>query len=89
MTIKFINIVQDLKNICCNRLVEEDDTYRIYYSCENSKEYHEYELQFLEVDAEFIPAIKMIIKKYPQYVRVEDLPINDLDKKVLKIVKKK
>lgn len=66
----------------CARLVEENGIYQLYYSCENSKEYHEFEPQFLEVDLELAPAIKEIINKYPEYVRVEDLPIKDLDKKI-------
>lgn len=64
------------------RLVEESDTYRIYYSCENSKEYHEYEPQFLEVDEKFVPAIKEIICRFPQFVEVEELPITEEDDKV-------
>ncbi|XP_012135363.1 bifunctional lysine-specific demethylase and histidyl-hydroxylase NO66 isoform X2 [Megachile rotundata] len=60
----------------CIRLIQEDEAYRIYYSTENSKEYHEYEPQFLEVGDEFVPAIREIILRYPEFVRVEDLPID-------------
>ncbi|KAF7395281.1 hypothetical protein HZH68_009331 [Vespula germanica] len=67
----------------CIRLVEESDTYKIYYSCENSKEYHEYEPQFLEVDEKFVPAIKEIICRFPQFVEVEELPITEQDDKIL------
>lgn len=66
----------------CIRLVEEEDTFKIYYSCENSKEYHEYEPQFLEVGSEFLPAVKEIILRYPEYIRVEDLPIKGEDNKI-------
>jgi lysine-specific demethylase/histidyl-hydroxylase NO66 len=64
-------------------LIEENNLYRLYYSCENSKEYHEYELQFFEVNFEYVPAIRELIVRYPRYIKVEDLPIDDLDKKVI------
>ncbi|XP_066583682.1 ribosomal oxygenase 1 [Prorops nasuta] len=66
----------------CARLVEEAGTYKLYYSTENTKEYHEYEPQFLEVEKEFVPAIKEIITHYPEYISVEDLPIEGEDNKI-------
>ncbi|XP_043528860.1 ribosomal oxygenase 1 isoform X1 [Frieseomelitta varia] len=66
----------------CIRLIKENETFRIYYSTENSKEYHEYEPQFLEVGEEFIPAIQDMILRYPEFIRVEDLPIDGEDNKV-------
>jgi lysine-specific demethylase/histidyl-hydroxylase NO66 len=65
----------------CIRLIEKDGIYRIYYSTENSKEYHEYEPQFLEIDAEFVPGIQKIIISYPNFICVKELPIeNDVIK---------
>ncbi|XP_011505561.1 PREDICTED: bifunctional lysine-specific demethylase and histidyl-hydroxylase NO66 [Ceratosolen solmsi marchali] len=64
------------------RLIEENGVYQLYYSSENSKTYHEYELQFFEINLEFVPAIKELIVQFPKYIRVEDLPIGDLDKKI-------
>lgn len=66
----------------CIRLIKEDESFKIYYSSENSKEYHEYESQFLEVSEEFIPAIRKMILQYPNFIRVEDLPINGEDNKI-------
>jgi len=63
------------------RLVHEDNSYRIYYSTDNSKEYHEYELQYLELDEEFVPSIEKIIATYPQYMKVKNLPIEKSYKK--------
>ncbi|XP_076299257.1 bifunctional lysine-specific demethylase and histidyl-hydroxylase NO66 isoform X2 [Lasioglossum baleicum] len=57
------------------RLVEEDGVYRLYYSSENSKEYHEYEPQFLELGEEYVLAVKEIILRYPEFIAVEDLPV--------------
>lgn len=66
----------------CIRLIAENEAFRIYYSTENSKEYHEYEPQFLEVGDEFVPAIEEIIRRYPEFIRVEDLPIDGEDNKI-------
>lgn len=64
------------------RLIKEDDKYKIYISTENSKEYHEWDLQFLEIDKDFIPAVKKIIKRYPEFIYVRDLPLKDKDDRV-------
>ncbi|OAD57531.1 Lysine-specific demethylase NO66 [Eufriesea mexicana] len=66
----------------CIRLIKENEIFKIYYSSENSKEYHEYEPQFLEVSEEFVPAIRDIILRYPEFIRVEDLPIDGEDNKI-------
>ncbi|KAF7998527.1 hypothetical protein HCN44_010935 [Aphidius gifuensis] len=66
----------------CVRLVENKEAWRIYYSSENSKEYHQYELQFLELDSHIVPAVKKIIASYPDFVKVDDLPIEGEDNKV-------
>ena len=63
----------------CVRLVEEENTIRIYYSTDNSKEYHEYDPLFLEIDRSQVSLIKKIILQYPNYVKVEDLPPFDID----------
>lgn len=66
----------------CIRLIEEDGIYRIYYSTENSKEYHEYEPQFLEIIADFVPGIQKIIISYPNFICVKELPIENDDVKI-------
>lgn len=64
------------------RLVEEDGAYRLYYSSENSKEYHEYEPQFLELGEEYVLAVKEIIQRYPEFIAVEDLPVTGEDNQI-------
>ncbi|XP_076678970.1 bifunctional lysine-specific demethylase and histidyl-hydroxylase NO66 [Andrena cerasifolii] len=66
----------------CIRLIKEADTYRIHYSSENSKEYHEYEPQYLDVSEEFVPAIREMILRYPEFIRVDDLPVVGEDNKI-------
>ena len=36
----------------------------------------------MEVDSETAPAIEALIQKYPEYMKVEDLPIEQLDTKM-------
>lgn len=50
-----------------------DDVYRLYYYVDNSKEYHEYELNYTELDNEAAMVVEHIIKLYPQYVDITKL----------------
>lgn len=63
----------------CIRLLEEEDSFKIYYSTENSKEYHEHEPQFFEIERYQVPVIKEIILQYPNYIKVENLPNSEID----------
>jgi len=60
------------------RLVPEDDTVMLYYSTENTREYHEVTAQSLEIGADLAPAVEHLITSYPEYVKVESLPLEDL-----------
>lgn len=64
------------------RLVTEDDVVRIYYCVENTREYHEAEEQFLEIDSDLAPAVEAIVTAYPEYVKAEDLPLENLEEKM-------
>lgn len=44
--------------------------------------YHEEEEQFLEIDMALVPAVCHIINSFPEFVAVEELPINDDDMKI-------
>uniref|UniRef100_A0A182QDW8 Bifunctional lysine-specific demethylase and histidyl-hydroxylase n=1 Tax=Anopheles farauti TaxID=69004 RepID=A0A182QDW8_9DIPT len=59
------------------RLVSEDEKLRIYYHTDNSREYHQYEANFLELDHETALGVELLIKMYPQYVLVRNLPVED------------
>ncbi len=61
------------------RLVTEGDDVRVYYSVDNTREYHQMEEQFLEVEAEAAPAVEELINRYPEYTRAEELPLEFLD----------
>jgi len=64
------------------RLVQEEDVIKVYYSTENTREYHEAEEQWLELDAEHAPGVDFLITNYPLWTKVEDLPIDDLESRM-------
>ena len=74
----------------CVRLVTEiDNSTKLYYNVENTREYHEIgdEPNFLELDEETVPSVVALIQAYPKYIKVEELPIlakisSDLAKKM-------
>lgn len=68
------------KNII--RMAMEEDGIRLYYSVENSLEYHGNELQYLEIDEAHAPAIETLIMSYPEYVFVENLDVSGESEKL-------
>ena len=55
------------------RLVTEEDSVHVYFSTENTREYHEVEEQSLEVGPDMAPAVEHLISSYPAWVKVEEL----------------
>lgn len=66
----------------CVRLVVEADTVFLYYSVENSRQYHEVDEQYLEIDCGLAPAVEALIEAYPKYIKAEDLLVDGLDLKM-------
>lgn len=64
------------------RLVDEDGSLRIYFHTQNSKEYHEFDPNFIEIDDDDSPIITMLTNEYPKFVKIVDLPIDDDEKKL-------
>lgn len=64
------------------RLVDEDDSLRVYFHSDNSKEYHEYEPTFMEIDEDDAPVITMLTNEYPKFLAVKELPIDDEERKL-------
>jgi len=60
------------------RLVTEADSVRLYYSTENTREYHEVEEQFLEIGEDMAEAVECLVTSYPAYVKVDQLPGGEL-----------
>jgi lysine-specific demethylase/histidyl-hydroxylase NO66 len=63
------------------RLVQEEDTVKVFYSTENTKLFREVDVedQFLEVGEDLAPAVEHLITSYPAWVKVEELPVDELE----------
>lgn len=59
------------------RLVRYKEEFRIYYHTDNSKEYHQFEEQFVEIGSEDAPAVEVLIRAYPEFVQPTDLKLDD------------
>lgn len=58
------------------RLINTDNVPQLYYYADNSKEYHEYELNFIELDDSAVDVAKKLIQAYPAYLTARDLATN-------------
>lgn len=61
------------------RLVRADDAYHLYYYSDNSKEYHEFDLNYLDVDDDTVAIIRALIQYYPKYTKVDALAPNNFE----------
>lgn len=59
------------------RMLRQGNEFRIYYHADNSKEYHEIEEQFCEVDASDAPAVEVLINSYPHFITPAELLLDD------------
>ncbi|CAL4139169.1 unnamed protein product, partial [Meganyctiphanes norvegica] len=66
----------------CIRVVAEEDFVKVYHTLENSREYHAEDSKFLEVSPEHAPAVECLIDQYPNYITIEDLPLETQDEKM-------
>ncbi|KAH8368417.1 hypothetical protein KR084_011327, partial [Drosophila pseudotakahashii] len=65
------------------RLVTEDDgSVRIYHHVDNALEYCKFEPSFLEILPEEAPAVELLICAYPYYLKVGQLPLESMARKV-------
>ncbi|KAM5272967.1 ribosomal oxygenase 1 [Ctenodactylus gundi] len=56
------------------RLVGEGGQLFLYYTVENSRVYHLEEPKFLEIYPQQADAVELLLRSYPEFVRVGDLP---------------
>ena len=54
-------------------------TFRLYHCVENTREYHEAEPQFIEIEAEHAEVVENLIQAYPSYLSLEMLQTKDLE----------
>ncbi|XP_022914586.2 ribosomal oxygenase 1 [Onthophagus taurus] len=59
------------------RLVLEENVFKLYYCTENADVYHGEEEQCLEVNKEMVATFKVLLKSYPNYKKIEELPNKD------------
>uniref|UniRef100_W8AWA9 Bifunctional lysine-specific demethylase and histidyl-hydroxylase n=1 Tax=Ceratitis capitata TaxID=7213 RepID=W8AWA9_CERCA len=64
------------------RLVQEEEKVRIYYYLDNSKEYCEYDPNFIEIEPDEAASVEVLIRSYPEYVGVSQLPLQDDERKI-------
>lgn len=62
-------------------IVEEQ--LRLYYSLDNSCEYHGEEPQFLVIPEEFVASLKLLFLNYPAFTALKSLPLENLDDQVI------
>lgn len=63
------------------RLVRHNqDQVQIYYSTDNSKEYHEFEPKFLDIETDDAKIVEHLIHQYPKFTSMSDLP-NDVERR--------
>lgn len=61
------------------RLVVEGEVVHVYHTLQNSRVYHETELDSLEFGLEAGPIIESILQSYPDYIAVKGLPHEDMN----------
>lgn len=66
----------------CIRLMGDDKGCYFYHNLENTRIYQEKEPQFLEVESGALKVIEFLINSYPDYVKIEDLPMKSMDDKL-------
>lgn len=64
------------------RLVMEGERVSIYHCLENTRIMEQATEQFLDIDQDMAPAVELLLHQYPNYIRVDDLPADNVDHKV-------
>lgn len=65
---------------------DEDGTlpaaHRLYHALNNTRIYHQVEPTYLDIEPECLDAINMLMRSYPDFVAVEELPVVDIETKM-------
>ncbi|EEB11447.1 conserved hypothetical protein [Pediculus humanus corporis] len=64
------------------RLVCEEDEIYLYYTTDNSLSYHETEVNRCQISTSWAVAVEHLIRNYPNFVEMKDLPVNNNNNKV-------
>ncbi|XP_076054844.1 bifunctional lysine-specific demethylase and histidyl-hydroxylase NO66 [Oratosquilla oratoria] len=66
----------------CIRIVADEEVVKVYHTLENSREYHAEEPQYVEMSVEHAPAVEMLLHSYPDYLSIEELPLDNEEDKM-------
>ncbi|XP_059504678.1 ribosomal oxygenase 1 [Stegostoma tigrinum] len=64
------------------RLCGENGSILLYYTIENSRDYHKEDEKCIEIDPELADGVELLLCSYPQYIKVDSLPAGSLDDKI-------
>ncbi|XP_067901457.1 ribosomal oxygenase 1 isoform X2 [Heterodontus francisci] len=64
------------------RLCGENGSILLYYTIENSRDYHKEDEKCIEIDPELADGVELLLCSYPQYIKVDSLPAGNLDDKI-------
>jgi lysine-specific demethylase/histidyl-hydroxylase NO66 len=64
------------------RLVVEDDKVFVYHNIQNERTLHGTDVQCLEVEPQMAEGVEFLLKHYPQYIAVDDLPLDTVQERV-------
>lgn len=56
--------------------------YRLYYTTDNSLEYHGEETSFLVIPKHFVESIQYLFQNYPNFITISQLPCENTEEKV-------
>jgi len=68
------------RNAC--RLLLEEGTLRLYFNLQNSMEYHGEEPAYVDLPDKAGPAVEYLFAKYPEFVSIEDIPLDEQELKI-------
>ncbi|XP_074662230.1 ribosomal oxygenase 1-like [Tubulanus polymorphus] len=74
--------IKIIRNGAIRLVMEEGDKVRVYHSLENARVYQEKDIQLVEISAEVAPAVEFLMHKYPYFVTVDELPLENLTDKM-------
>ncbi|XP_062140848.1 bifunctional lysine-specific demethylase and histidyl-hydroxylase NO66-like [Drosophila sulfurigaster albostrigata] len=64
------------------RLIEEGTVFRIYYYLDNALEYCKFDASYMEIQPDEAMAVEALIKAYPKYTSVKELPLCPQDRRI-------
>lgn len=71
--------VRLIRKHCLRIVTEEDNAVRIYHCVENTREYHQTDPLFIEIDPDHAEIVEALIQAYPDYMSIKMLQTDDLD----------